>query len=199
VCLLRQSLKRLPEAYQKCFFSSALAVGESSLKNVEMPQQCSSVTFSDMMTPFCVTSPKEPEKITQKQMTSLHKSDSKIQDCSVKHKNDTGVLTALAVNKKTREGKQNHCERPTDLIHVASKSATCTTKHTLDFVQLSQKETTVDLTEFTKESVKSPVQKSRTKYSSDITKYILKTREVTDILIYIFIHTYFRMVFWPYL
>jgi hypothetical protein len=193
VCLLRQSLRRLPEAYQKCFFSDTLAMGESSLKKVEMPQQCSPVMFSGVMTTFCVSSPKEPEKVTQKQMTSLHKSDSKIQNCPVKHKNDARVLTALLVNKKTREGKQNHRERPTGLLPAASKSATCTTKCTLDFAQCHQK-VTVDLRELTKESVKSPFQKSRTKYSSDITKYILKTREVTDILTCVFVHAHFRMV-----
>lgn len=179
VYLLRQSIKRLPEAYQKCFLSSALAMGESSLKKVEMPQRCSPVTFSGIVTTHCVTSPKETAKITQKQMTSGHKSDSKVQSCSVKHKSDATVLKAVAVNKTTSKGKQNHCERPTDLRPGANKSAACTTKHTLDFVKLSQKVTAVDLRELTKRSLNSPVQKTQTKYSSDITKYILKNGKVT--------------------
>lgn len=154
-------------------------MGESSLKKVEIPQRCSPVTFSGIVTTHCVTSPKEIEKITQKQMTSGHKSDSKVQSCSVKHKSDARVLKAVAVNKITSKGKENHCDRPTDLRPAASKSTACTIKHTLDFVQLSQKVTAVGLRELTKGSLNSPVQKMQTKYSSDITKYILKSGKVT--------------------
>jgi len=153
-------------------------MGESALKKVEMPQRCSPVMFSGIVTTQCVTFPKETEKITQKQMTSGHKSDSKVQSCSVKHKIDAKVLKAVAINKTNSKGKQNHCERPTDLRPAASKSAACTTKHTLDFVKLSQKVTAVDLRELTKGYLNSPVQKKKTKYSSDITKYILKTGKV---------------------
>jgi hypothetical protein len=112
-------------------------------------------------------------------MTSGHKSDSKVQSCSVKHKNDARFLKAVAVNEITNRRKQNHCERPTDLRPAASKSAACTTKHTLDFVKLSQKVTAVDLRELTKGSLNSPVRKKQTNYSSDITKYILKNGKVT--------------------
>jgi hypothetical protein len=154
-------------------------MGESSLKKVEMPLRCSPVMFSGIVTTHCVTSPKETGKITQKQMTSGHKSDSKVQSCSVKHKNDARVLKAVAVNETTSKGKQNHCERPTELRPVASKSAGCTIKHTLDFVKLSQKVTDVDLRELTKKSLNSPVQKVQAKYSSDIIKYILKNGKVT--------------------
>jgi len=171
-------MKRLPEAYQKCFFSSALDMGESLLKKLEMPCQCSPVTFSGVVTTHCVTSPKETEKITQKQMTSGHKSDNKVQSCSAKHKNDARVLKAVAVNNTTGKGKQNHFERLTHLRPAASKSSVCTTKHTLDF-KPSQKVTTVDLRELTKGSLNSPVQKMQTTYSCDITKYILKYGKVT--------------------
>jgi hypothetical protein len=107
-----------------------------------------------------------------------HKSDSKVQSCSVKHTNDARVLKAVAVNKTTSKGKQNHCERPTDLRPAASRSAACTTQHTSDFVKLSQV-TAVDLGELTKGSLNMPVQKMQAKYSSDITKYILKNGKVT--------------------
>jgi hypothetical protein len=150
------------------------------------------------MTTFCVTSPKKPEKLTQQQMKSVHKLDNKIQNCSAKIENDARILTALAVNKKPSEAKQNHCEGPTDLRPAASKSGPCKTKCKLNSVQLSQQTTTAHLRQLTKGSVKS-VQKARTKHSSDITKYILKTREVTDILTGTLIHTYFRMILWPYL
>ena len=111
-------------------------------------------------------------------MTSGHKSDNKVQSCSVKHKNDARVLKAVVVNNTTSKGKQKHCERPTDLRPAAIKSSACTTKHALDF-NLSQKLTAVDLRVLTKESLNSPVQKMQTKYSSDITKYILKYGKVT--------------------
>jgi len=96
-------------------------MGESSLKKVEMPQRCSPVTFSGVVTAHCVTSPKETEKITQKQMTSGHRSDNKVQSCSAKRKNDARVLKAVAVNNTTSKRKQNHCERPTDLRPAAIK------------------------------------------------------------------------------
>jgi len=112
-------------------------------------------------------------------MTSGHKSDSRVQSCSIKHENDARVLKAVAVNKTTSKGKQNHPERPTDMRPAASKSTVCTTNHTLDFVKLSQKVTAVDLRELTKGSPNLPVPKTQTKYSSDITKYILKHGKVT--------------------
>jgi len=171
-------MKRLPEAYQKCFFSSALDMGESLLKKLEMPCQCSPVTFSGVVTTHCVTSPKETEKITQKQMTSGHKSDNKVQSCSAKHKNDARVLKAVAVYNTTGKRKQNHFERLTDLRPAASKSSVCTTKHTSDF-KPSQKVTAVDLGELTKGSLNSPVQKMQTKYSYDMTKCILTYGKVT--------------------
>lgn len=154
-------------------------MGEYSLKKVEMAQRCSPVTFSGIVTTHCVTSPKEIEKITQKQMTSGHKSDSKVQSCSVKHKNYARLLKAVAVNKTTSKGKQNHCDRPTDLRPAASKSAAYTVKPTLDFVKLSQKVTAVDLRQVTKGPLNSSVWKTQTNYSSDITKYILKSGKVT--------------------
>jgi hypothetical protein len=154
-------------------------MGESSLKKVEMPQQCPPVRFSGKVTTHCVSSPKETKKITQKQMTSMHKSGSKVQSCSVRHKNDAAVLTAVAFNKTTSNGKQNHCERSTDLKAAASKSTACTTKHTFESVKLGQKVTAVDLRELTKGSLNSTVQKKQTKYSSDIMKYISKTGKVT--------------------
>jgi hypothetical protein len=131
------------------------------------------------VTAHCVKSPKETAGITQKQMTPGHKYDGKVQSCSVKHKNDARVLKAVAVNKTTSKEKQNDSERPTDSRPAASKSAACTTKHTLDFVKPSQKATAVDLRELTKGSLNSPVQKTQTKYSCDITKYILKCGKVT--------------------
>ena len=175
--------------------------GQTFLLNVKTGSGavCSPVMFCGVVTAHCVTSPKETEIITQKQMTSGHKSDNKVQSCSVKHKNDARVLKAVVVNNTTSKGKQNHCERPTDLRPAAIKSSACTTKHTLD-VKLSQKITAVDLRELTKESLNLPVQRMQTKYSSDITNYILKYGKVTSyILISIFIHMYFRMVLCPYL
>jgi len=189
VYLLRESIKRLPEAYQRCFFSNALAMGESSLKKVEVPQRCSPVTFSGVVTAHCVTSRKETAKITQKQMTPGRKSDGKVQICSIKHKSDARVLKAVAVNKATSKEKQNESERPTDLRPAPSKSAACTTKHTFDFVKPSPKVTAIDLRELTKGSLNSPVQKTQTKYTSDITKYILKYGKVT-LYFDLYVHSY---------
>jgi hypothetical protein len=154
-------------------------MGESSLKKVEMPQQCPPVRCSGIVTTHCVSSPKETKTITQKQMTSTHKSGSKVQSCSVRHKNDARVLTAEAFNKTTSNGKQIHCERSTDLRPAASKGTACTTKHTFESVKPGQKVTAVDPRELTKGSLNSRVQKTQTKYSSDITKYISKTVKVT--------------------
>jgi hypothetical protein len=206
IFLLKQSLKRLPETYQKSFFPHALAVGESCLKKAQMkPQYYSPTAFTDIMTTNRIKPQKEPETITQEQITTVNKADSKIQNHSVKPRNDARVLnqkTVLATNK-TNEGKQKNCcvklktglksevlnkkmTAPVNKIKVdkkhvgaASKTTICTPKHTLDFVQLRQPVAIVDLTESVEGPVKSPIQKTQMKYSSDITKYILKPQEVT--------------------
>jgi hypothetical protein len=204
--LLKQSLKRLPERYQKSFFPHALYAGESCLKKAQMkPKYYSAVALTDIMTTNCVKPQKEPETMIKEQITAVNKADSKIQDHCVKLKIDARVLnhTAVVATNKTTEGKQNNCyvKLKTRLkyevlkkkmtvqankikvgkrhVGAASKTTICTPKHSSDFVQLSQPVTVVDLTESTAGPVKSPIQKTQMKYSSDITKYILKPIKVT--------------------
>jgi hypothetical protein len=191
VFLLRQSLKRLPETYQKSSLSHALAMGESSLKRAQMPPQHNSpVTFTGIMTAHCVKPQKESKTITEKQMTSVNKADVRVLNKKM----------AVAANK-TNKGKQNHCVKlkanvkrgilnkimaaPVKTtvqgksVGTVSKTTTHTAKHMLDFVQLMQPLTVVDLTESLKQPVKLLTQKTQTKYTSDITKYILKPQEVS--------------------
>jgi hypothetical protein len=177
VVLLRQSLQRLPEMYQRSFFSCALAMGESSLRKAELAPQYSPVTFSGVKATQCI----KPETETQKQVTSVHKSGTKIQNYSLKPKNDATFLSqkTMGAANRTDEGKKNHCVKPTDLRPAASKAVTFTPRHVLSFVWQSWPVTTASLIESTKGPVKSALRKTQMKYKSDITKYMVKTQKVT--------------------
>ncbi|PNF16387.1 hypothetical protein B7P43_G10491 [Cryptotermes secundus] len=158
--LLRQSLQRLPETYQRSFFSCALAMGESSLKKAEEPPQYYPVTFIGVKATQCA-----------KQVTSVHKADTEIQN----YCNDTVVCqkTAAATNRTSEE--KNCCVKPKDLRPAASKATTSAPRRKLSSIQ--QSVTAARLIESTKGPVKSAHQKTQIKYKSDITKYMVKAQK----------------------
>jgi hypothetical protein len=177
--LLRQSIQRLPETYQKSFFSRALAMGESSLKKTEAPPQYSPVTFIDVKATQCTYT--MPETKAQKEVTSVYKPDTEIQNYSITPKNDDTVMsqkTVMTANG-TSERKKNHCVKPKDLSTAASKTTAFTPRYKLSSVWQIRPATAASVTESTKGPLKSAVQKTQTNYKSDITKYMVKTQKVT--------------------
>lgn len=143
-------------------------MGESSLKKAEVPPQYYPVTFIGVKATQCA----KPETETPKQVTSVHKPDTEIQNYSMKSKsNDTVVhrKTVGATNRTSEE--KNCCVRP-----AASKATTFAPRRKLSSIQ--RPVTAASLIEPTKGPVKSAHQKTQIKYKSDITKYMVKTQKV---------------------
>lgn len=148
-------------------------MGESSLKKAEEPPQYYPVTFIGVKATQCA----KPETETPKQVTSVHKPDTEIQNYSMKSKsNDTVVCqkTAAATNRTSEE--KTCCVKPKDLRPAASKATTFATRRKLSSIQ--RPVTAARLIESTEGPVKSAHQKTQIKYKSDITKYMVKAQKV---------------------
>jgi hypothetical protein len=192
--LLRQSIQRLPETYQKSFFSRALAMGESSFMKAEAPPQYSPVTFIDVKATQCTRTYTKPETKAKEEVTSVYKPDTEIQNYSMAPKNDDDTVVSQKTVRTatgTSEGKKNHCVKPKDLSSAASKATAFTPRYKLSSVWQIQPATAASVIESTKRPliksaestkrplIKSAVQKTQTNYKFDITKYMVKTQKVT--------------------
>jgi hypothetical protein len=150
-------------------------MGESSLKKAEVPPQYSPVTFIGVKATQCTN----PETEAQNQVTSVHKPDTEIQDYSMQPRSDGTIVHQKTVGAANRSSEQNHCVKPKDLRPAASKATTFTSRHKLSSVRQIRPVTAASVIEPAKGPVKSACQKTRIKYKSDITKYMVKTQKVT--------------------
>jgi hypothetical protein len=150
-------------------------MGDFSLKKVEVPPQYSPVTFIGVKATQCA----KPETEAQKQVTSVHKPDTEIQNYSMKPKSDGTVVhqkTLEAANRTSEE--KNHCVKPEDLRPAASKAITFAPRHKLSSIRQIRPVTAAGLIESTKGPIKSALQNTQIKCKSDITKYMVKTQKV---------------------
>lgn len=133
------------------------------------------MTCTDVKATKC----KMPEVEAQKEVTSMHKPDTEIQDYFMKPKSDDTVVsqqTVGAVNR-TSDRKKNHCVKPKYLSPAASIAFTPRCKP-VSFGQI-RPITAASVNVSTKGPVKSALLKTRMNYKSDITKYMIKTQKVT--------------------
>lgn len=147
-------------------------MGESSLKKAEVPPQYYPVTFIGVKATQC----EKPETETPKQVTSVHKPDTEIQNYSMKPKSNDTVVHQKTVGATNRTSEENCCVKPKDLRPAARKATTFAPRRKLSSIQ--RPVTAASLTDSTKGPVKSAHQKTHIKYKSDITKYMVKTQKV---------------------
>ncbi|PSN55886.1 hypothetical protein C0J52_00480 [Blattella germanica] len=161
--LLRHSVKRLPYQYRKYFTTDVLRMGEKCLERVKLRHD----RDNDFRKP-------KQKQVSEKSKTHMNKSDSILiknaKPTLAEFSDNSSKVTNLLPSNKSCEDSKNKVPKtkvPKTKV-TKTKVPIQKVKRTLDIISPP----TVDLT-----SVDKPKTAQKRKYTSDITKYVLKDYE----------------------